>query len=334
MDEIRAIFNLYLTDKNIQKLYPKANEIVYFFVRHNACSSYLCFKERKEEYVSELLMNRSQRYFDRRVEELYKNCIIKRINKNDKPSKHNAIYYELTNYGFYYVFINYLHRDNGRILWERNDNNLIVVNFLLPYFKRNTLASINDRDIIREIFFYLEQCCLSISKLIIELREFDQQRYYMETISSRDLFATYSPHVKDFNIVKEIRIAGNDKHDPSILNTLEKLSLEEINMLEKLDHPERTDPVYEYLRDILNNDKHWFRFELAKHKSLLCNRIIEYIYSDYTLPKNDKDKKDRDKNKIEKDNSTRELKEDGKFLELVRLTKTRIDTYYNKFMPS
>lgn len=152
MDENRAIFNLYLNDKNIQKLYPKANEIVYFFVRHNVCSSYLCFKERKEGYMDKLLMNRSSKYFNRRVEELYKNGIIKRINKQEKPSKHNAIYYELTNYGFYYVFINYLHREYERILWEYQPNNLIVVNFLLPYIERNTLASISDRDIIREIF--------------------------------------------------------------------------------------------------------------------------------------------------------------------------------------
>lgn len=324
LDENRAIFDLYLTDKIIQKSYPKANKIVYFFVRHNACSSYLCFKERKEEYVNKLLLNRSQRYFDRRVKELYKNRIIKKINKTEKPSKHNAIYYELTNYGFYYVFINYLHREYERILWEDKPNNLIVANFLLPYIKRNTLTSIYDRNIIREIFFYLEQCCLSISKLIIELREFDQQKYYVETISSRDLFTTYSPHVKDFNIVKEIRITGNDKHDPSILNSLEKLSVKEINIL-KLDHPERTDLVYEYLKDILNNEKHWFKFELKKHRSLLCNRIVEYAYSDYTLSKKDKNEKER---------TVLRLKEDSKFLELVRSTKTSLDTYFNNFIPS
>lgn len=166
------------------------------------------------------------------------------------------------------------------------------------------------------------------------MREFDQQKYYIRARSSRGFFSTYRPHVKDFDVVEEIRISSSDKHDPSLLDTLEKLSLEEINKIEKQDHQERKDPVYEYLRDILNDDKHWFRFELAKHKSLLCNRIIEYVCSDYALAENDKDANRIDKNKIEKDNSIKNLKEDKKFLELVRLTKTRMNTYYNKFMAS
>lgn len=95
--------------------------------------------------------------------------------------KHGAIYYRLSEFGIYYLF---LKRLDG-ILFDQvalKKSQIIVFNatnflkyystnalfeiFLYPYFDKETILSINSPDFIIEIFRYLHDCCKEIDNML------------------------------------------------------------------------------------------------------------------------------------------------------------------------
>jgi hypothetical protein len=95
----------------------------------------------------------------------------------ENVNKHNAKYYDLTEYGIYQLFLNKLSQlsmnqlDTAKlgkspssdtlILFHNYHNSLLFESFLYPYFKKETLFSVGDY-LLWKLYRYLSDCCRRI----------------------------------------------------------------------------------------------------------------------------------------------------------------------------
>lgn len=326
MDEIGTIYDCYWHAKNNKQSRLKDDEILYFFLRHFSLNRHTCLKFYNQDYYNKLKKYAKRNY----IYSWTKRACNMGVIEFDKNGFHGAEYYKITNYGLYYIFKNYLHRENKQVLIEDAHQHQYLIKTLFTFFEKDTVNKIEDRMIIKEMFFYIQRVCLSIAKLMPELKVIDENKSYTSITSFNDSIVTYEPHRKDDYLVEEMRLFGNDNPDNHhLLDDLEKLSLEELERVEP-SNTETVNPVFEYIKKILGSKKHWYHYELVQHCSLLCRGILEYVCSDPALA---------DLDAREKVRSTKKLKSDNKFLELINSTKselflasTRFESHRDNFL--
>ena len=340
LNKIGTIYEYYRIEKNNQELESslkynkilKGDEILYFFLRSTVVlNPYRCQTLLAEDYhyanIKDVpTLNTIERWINslcgRQILLLDHIRIQKSSSKNSQKGSKKTHYYKITDYGLYYIMKKYLHRENEDVLLSHKSS-FIIKTFLLPCLEASSIEKIKDRLIIKELFLYLQNCCVTINRLLQELDDVEEKNSYVKVVNSHDSIVSYEKHMKNIPLIDSIKLVGPYKSiNPDILDTLEKLSLEEINSSERTNTPE-INYVLEHLKEILRDNTNWFSFELEKHKSLLCNRIIEYTCSGNTLHKKDKGTKEI---------SVKHLREDEKFRNLVRSTRTRSDSFFNNFM--
>src|SRR5215831_3872613 len=108
-------------------------------------------------------------------------------------NKHGARNYALTEYGIYRLFLD--RRDsfmenqsdvrkdrkssppqNALAFLDNNSDSALFEVFLYPYFKKETLLAI-DPEILLELYKYLQSCCQSIARSILELTKYATEFY-------------------------------------------------------------------------------------------------------------------------------------------------------------
>jgi hypothetical protein len=118
---------------------------------------------------------------NRRVNVLLLSDLIQKFESDSIHSQRNAIYYRLTEYGIYRLFLNRLNSllvnqsdvrkgtppNSLAFFLNYNDSALFKV-FLYPYFKKDTLLAIGSI-LLSDLFRYLTSCCQSIERKVNHL---------------------------------------------------------------------------------------------------------------------------------------------------------------------
>jgi hypothetical protein len=90
---------------------------------------------------------------------------------NNGPTKHGAIYYQLSFFGIYFIFLTLkINSFSIAKLIENYSNDKLFEYFLYQFIEKKTIKEINSRFILEEIFKFLKECCSSIEYYYLKKR--------------------------------------------------------------------------------------------------------------------------------------------------------------------
>ena len=158
------IYNLYVKRANLTKMGGVADNLLYYFIDNSACSAYKAMKFLDEEYKKKG-KTIDYKNVHIRIKKLNENGLIEKtqVNNNEKRSIRNPVYYKITSFGIFYALLNNLHKYNKKIITEHKKNPLYEF-FLFPYLCISTIEKLDDEEILKKIFDYLQQCCKMLDK--------------------------------------------------------------------------------------------------------------------------------------------------------------------------
>jgi hypothetical protein len=169
------ISTIYGLSRNAPKIGSVSLDILKQFAWEKYLSSYNVFSKLKS---TELQM--AYKNVNKRIHELLSLNLIQETEVDKKDvNKHNAKYYNLTEYGIYQLFLNKLSdlsirqldtikfeeppSSNALIFFRNYYNSLLFESFLYPYFKKDTLFAIGDY-LLLNLYDYLADCCHRIKE--------------------------------------------------------------------------------------------------------------------------------------------------------------------------
>ncbi|MGI9010155.1 MAG: hypothetical protein ACR2F1_03085 [Nitrososphaeraceae archaeon] len=232
MDLSEYILQLYRTYKKFSDPGEAAKQLLPMFAERNCVTTYQCYKE----------LNKAKKIayknVHKRVKKLYELGILKEVSNNG-PTKHGSIYYKLSSFGIYCIFligkINSLNLDK---LIENYPNDGLLEYFLYQFIEKKTVKGIKSYIILGYIFEFLKDCCISIESLLKHLPQIEKDRGYSTCITVTDNLI--NPELADYwfggsnsfveYLKKRFKIKWVDKNTSKInYNKSESL----INIVEK-----------------------------------------------------------------------------------------------------
>ena len=122
--------------------------------------------------------------------------ILKEVS-NAGTTKHGFIYYKLSSFGIYCIFlmdkINFLNLDK---LIENYPNDGLFEYFLSQFIEKKTVKEIKSYIILGYIFEFLKECCISIKYLLKTLPQIEKDRGYSTCVTVIDNLI--NPDLEDY----------------------------------------------------------------------------------------------------------------------------------------
>jgi len=276
--------NIYYKNKNIERITPVANHILYYFIKYPVASTYAVHRSLSEDYKE---ANKTINYKNvhLRVKHLHKNGLIeKNIEDNNKNNIHGAINYKISSFGIFYLLLHGLHRYNKGLITEHTENPLFKF-YLFPYFGIETIRQITDVRIVKLIFDYLNKCALQMDKFFNRLKYIEesggiyQHVFYVSSIFNKNI--ENQNKISEDSLLERFRKELESQLQNSKRNM--KIEIIEENRKGKL-----TDGINEILFEInedkLNDvQKIIITFNGKMRRELFINPTYENSYSISTL---------------------------------------------------
>ena len=169
MDLNGYILELYKIQKNFTGLGEAEKQILPLIAEKNCFSTYQCYKElNKQKKIS-------YKNVHKKVKKLLEPGILKEVSKN---GKHGSIYYKLSSFGIYFIFLT-LKIEPFRLtkLIENYPNDGLFEYFLYQFIDRKTIKEIKSYSILAEIYIFLKECCSNI-EYYFSLKKFSKPEKY------------------------------------------------------------------------------------------------------------------------------------------------------------
>ena len=180
MDHSEYILQLYQTHKKFSNPGEAAKQLLPMFIERKCVTTYQCYKIlNKEKKIS-------YKNVHKRVKKLYDLRILKEVS-NTGPTKHGSIYYKLSSFGIYYIFlIGKINSSNFENLFENYPNDGLLEYFLYQFIEKKTVKEIKSYVIFGYILEFLKDCCISIERLLKHLPQIEKNRGYSTCITVTD----------------------------------------------------------------------------------------------------------------------------------------------------
>ncbi len=111
----------------------------------------------------------------KRVKKLHEVGILKEVS-NNSPTKHGAIYYQLSSFGIYFIFLTHKINSINIAKLIHNYPNDGLFEYFLYLFIKKTVTEINSDVILEHIFEFLNACCSRTEGLLIRLPQIKKDR--------------------------------------------------------------------------------------------------------------------------------------------------------------
>jgi hypothetical protein len=151
----------------------KSLNILEQFAWEKYLSAYQIYSNLKSTYLKMGYKN-----VNKRINVLLLSGLIQKPETDTINSKHSAIYYRLTEYGIYQLFLNKLNSllvnqsdvrkgtpSNALSFFQNYSDSMLFETFLYPYFKKDTLLAIGS-SLLTDLYGYLSSCCHSIERKV------------------------------------------------------------------------------------------------------------------------------------------------------------------------
>ena len=170
MNPIEYILELYEIQKKFFDPGEAAKQLLPIFAERNCFSTYQCYKElNKQKKIS-------YKNVHKRVKKLHELGILKEVS-NNSPTKHGAIYYQLSSFGIYFIFLTHkINLINITKLIQNYPNDGLFEYFLYLYIEKKTVTKINSDIILEHVFEFLNECCSRTEGLLIMLPQIKKDR--------------------------------------------------------------------------------------------------------------------------------------------------------------
>lgn len=218
MGHLRYILSLYEIQKMFLDPGEAAKHLLPLIIEKKYFTTYQCYKElNKQKKIS-------YKNVHKRVKKLYELGILKEVS-NISPIKHGAIYYKLSSFGIYFIFL--IHKVNSLKLDKLIKNyphDGLLEYFLNQFIEKRTIKQIKSYIILGYIFDFLKECCISIERLLKHLPQIEKDRGYstcitvIDNLINPDLEDYWFGGSKDFidYIKKRFKIEWLDKNTSKI----------------------------------------------------------------------------------------------------------------------
>jgi hypothetical protein len=174
IEEINGYISLlYACAEKVEAFDGKSLDILEQFAWAKYLSAYQIYSNLKATYLKMAYKN-----VNKRVNALLLSGLIQKFESESIHSKRRAVYYRLTEYGIYQLFLNRLNSllvnqsdvrkgtpSNALVFFLNYTDSSLFKVFLYPYFKRDTLHAIGSV-LLRDLFGYLSSCCHSIERKV------------------------------------------------------------------------------------------------------------------------------------------------------------------------
>ncbi|HSF50414.1 MAG TPA: hypothetical protein VLA74_06610 [Nitrososphaeraceae archaeon] len=354
MDTIGYIYHLYELQKKFSEPGEAPKQLLPLFAINKYITTYQCFKElNKQKKIS-------YKNVHKRVKKLLELGLIKEVT-NNIPTKHGSIFYKLSSFGIYYIFLA-IRIDKIAIqkLFENYLNDDLFDKVLFQYIEKKTIKAIKSLVILDNIFNFINGNLLNIDYVLKHfLPEVEKEGGYLTTIAPIDnlvhpdqdsyLYGGSKEFIdylrKKFNIKwlnKETSKINFDKKDNNIIEITDKKD----KLIIKLDKEKKRAILYNKqnilfefeLEEILENsfainefrsrtlEEYITELDLFKYAigriSNLCIQVLEYASAEDEFWKSEA---------IEMAKSLKLLSKDKKFKNTLEQIKNKFDTNFDKF---
>jgi hypothetical protein len=171
MDQTGYILELYEMQKIFTNPGEAAKQLLSLFAEKICCSTYQCYKElNKQNKIS-------YKNVHKKVKKLHELGLLHEVSNNDPP-KHGSIYYKISSFGIYFIFLTPTNPFNLAKLIENYPNNGLFEYFLYQFIEKKTIKEIKSNIILGYIFKFLKECCSSIESLLKNLSNIEKDRGY------------------------------------------------------------------------------------------------------------------------------------------------------------
>ena len=174
------ILELYGIQKKFVDPGNAAKEIFPLIIEKKYFTTYQCYKElNKQKKIS-------YKNVHKRVKKLYELGILKEVSHKG-PTKHGSIYYKLSSFGIYNIFLMLKFAfSNIDKLIENYPNDGLLEYFLYQFIEKKTIKGIKSYIVLGYISEFLKECCSSIEKVLKTLPHIEKDRGSLICIGTID----------------------------------------------------------------------------------------------------------------------------------------------------
>jgi hypothetical protein len=259
---------------------------------------------------------------------------LKLIEKEEKESKHGAIYYRLSTGGIYYLIHNMSREFFGLLknVLQNHSDSIIFKIFLDPYMERDTILQIKSTSRISRICYYLYQCCEATERAIESinrssighlakqvflwqdvpgvddhrLKNFLKQEFDVDWLEKAEIIKSDDHNtIKISCISKSLTIKLNDEKDKAILIINRKKEYEFTFLSQTYEVLYRGQPIKEFEANSLP----------LSIKSLVANLVFALALEGFAI-----------------ESDIKALAQDKKFMGLLNDNKQKFDDSYQKLL--
>jgi hypothetical protein len=267
MNQNGYILGLYEMRNKLTDPGEAAKQLLSLIIGKSLFSTYQCYKElNKHKKIS-------YKNVHKRVKKLYELGLLKEV--NNTPGKHGSIYYKLSFFGIYFIFLNHkIDSFNIAKIIENYPDDGLFQYFLFRFIDKKTLHKINSQIILEDIFSFLKNCCLCIEDYLKNLAKLEIYRNdieeFLDNLSKKEKYRnsciTIIDHFVNFYLYFDYEIDKcGSNFCMGILNyaevegELEKLDKDIIHSLKMLSKDKRFKNTLEQIKNKVANN--FYKFE-------------------------------------------------------------------------